>query len=147
MQALRGAALAAALVGVVVLAAFGGMALLHRLGHATPTAPVAKHTGPQHNAVALRPRSRISVLVLNGNGINGAAGGIATRLLTHGYRHAVPADAPNHNYARSVVLFRPGWGAEAHRLAREVGARVAEPLDGSVAPAYSDDQLIVILGG
>ena len=45
----------------------------------------------------------ISVLVLNGNGVSGAAGGLATDLLAVGYGHAVPTDAPNLDYARSLV--------------------------------------------
>ena len=94
-----------------------------------------------------RPRSAISVLVLNGNGVNGAAGTEATQLVARGYAHAVPTDAQNHAYARSVVLFRRGWQAEAERLARDMRISAVAPLDGRVAPAYARDQLIAILGG
>jgi LytR cell envelope-related transcriptional attenuator len=94
----------------------------------------------------LRPRSRISVLVLNGNGISGAAGDEATSILARGYRHAIPTDAPSHDYARSLVLFRPGWQGEAERLAREVRIPTVASLDGVVAPAYAHVPLVVILG-
>jgi hypothetical protein len=94
----------------------------------------------------LRPRSRISVLVLNGNGISGVAGTKATAILARGYRHAIPSDAPQLDYARSVVLFRPGWQREAGRLAKDAGIRAVATLDGRVAPAYAHVPLILILG-
>jgi hypothetical protein len=94
----------------------------------------------------LRPRSHISVLVLNGNGIGGAAGGEATSLLTRGYRHAIPNDAPNLGYVRSLVLFRRGWQREAERLSHDARIPTVAPLDGRVAPAYARVPLVVILG-
>jgi hypothetical protein len=94
----------------------------------------------------LRPRSRISVLVLNGNGIEGAAGTEASAVLALGYRHAIPGDAPSLDYARSLVLFRPGWQQEAERLGREARIPTVAPLDGRVAPEYAHVPLIVILG-
>ena len=103
------------------------------MGDATPPTP-------------LRPRSRISVLVLNGNGLAGAAGTTATKLLGAGYRHAIPSDATNLDYARSLVLFRPGWRREAERLGRDSRIPTVAPLDGRVAPAYARVPLIVILG-
>ena len=86
------------------------------------------------------------MLVLNGNGIGGAAGTAATTLLAHGYRHAIPTDAPSLDYARSLVLFRPGWEREAERLARDARIPTVGPLDGRVAPAYAHLPLVVILG-
>ena len=94
----------------------------------------------------LRPRSRISVLVLNGNGISGVAGTTATAILARRYRHAIPSDAPQLDYARSVVLFKPGWQREAGRLAKDAGIRAVATLDGRLAPAYAHVPLIVILG-
>lgn len=143
----RGLALAVLLVGIVVLAVLGGMALLHRLAGTRPVSDTRHVSKRPVSTVPLRPRSRISVLVLNGNGTNGAAGAEATRLLARGYAHALPTDAQQLDYARSVVLFRPGWQAEAERLAKDAGIRVVAPLDGRVAPAYAHDQLIAILGG
>jgi hypothetical protein len=94
----------------------------------------------------LRSRSRISVLVLNGNGVSGAAGTTATAILARGYRHAIPGDAPQLDYARSLVLFRPGWQREAERLARDAKIPAVATLDGRVAPEYAHVPLIVILG-
>jgi hypothetical protein len=94
----------------------------------------------------MRPRARISVLVLNGNGVGGAAGGLASDLLARGYRHAIPTDAPNLDYTRSLVLFRPGWQREAERLGRDAKIATVTPLDGRVAPPYAHVPLVVILG-
>jgi hypothetical protein len=91
-------------------------------------------------------RSRISVLVLNGNGVSGAAGGEATDLLARGYRHAIPTDAPSLAYARSLVLFRPGWQREAERLAQDARIATVAALDGGIAPEYGSVPLVVILG-
>jgi hypothetical protein len=101
---------------------------------------------PATPPLPLRPRSSISVVVLNGNGVSGAAGNEATSVLSRGYRHAVPGDAPSLDYARSLVLYRPGWQREAERLAREVKIPTVATLDGRLAPQYAHDQLVVILG-
>jgi hypothetical protein len=74
------------------------------------------------------------------------AGTKATAILARGYRHAIPSDAAQLDYARSVVLFRPGWQREAERLARDAGIPAVATLDGRVAPAYAHVPLIVILG-
>ena len=145
----RGVALAVALFGVIGLAGLGGMALIHSLGR-TAAKPAAQHQAPpgQHAAALhLHPRSAVSVLVLNANGINGAAGSVATRLLGRGYRHAVPLNAQSHVYAHSFVLFRRGYAAEAQRLGRDASIRAIAPLDGRLPAADSHYQLVLILGG
>ncbi len=140
----RTTGLAAGFLLAVTLLVGGGLALAHRQHGQRPVqeSPVGKATPP----TPLRPRSGISVLVLNGNGLQGAAGTTATRLLGAGYRHAIPGDATNLDYARSLVLYRPGWQREAERLGRDGRIPTVAPLDGRVAPAYARVPLIVILG-
>jgi hypothetical protein len=142
----RGAVLALALVGVIALAGLGGMALLHRLDRTRPV-PGTGHGPTRHVGVSLPPRSRLSVLVLNGNGFNGVAGDLATRLAGLGYRHAIPMDAPNHAYATSLVLFRPGFAGAARRLAKDAHIAAIAPLDGHVLAPYGRVPLVVVLGG
>jgi LytR cell envelope-related transcriptional attenuator len=142
----RTAGLVTGLLAVTLLVA-GGLALGLREQRPRPVS----EAGPARRATPtppapLRPRSRVSVLVLNGDGVSGAAGGEATRLLGRGYRHAIPTDAPSLGYARSLVLFRPGWQREAERLARDVRIPTVAPLDGHVAPEYVHVQLVLILG-
>jgi hypothetical protein len=137
--------LATLVASALVLATLGTLVLTHRPGQTRPVPGTSRV--PKGPALPpLRPRSRISVLVLNGNGIGGAAGGEATNLLARGYRHAVPTDAPTLDYLRSLVLFRPGWQREAERLSHDARIRMVAPLDGRVAPAYARVPLVVILG-
>jgi hypothetical protein len=135
----------AGLLFAVVLTVAGGLALAFR-EHATRPVAETGRIGRVTPPTPLRPRSKISVLVLNGNGVEGAAGTTATRLLGSGYRHATPADASNLAYARSLVLFRPGWQREAERLGKDARIATVAPLDGAVAPAYARVPLVVILG-
>ena len=144
----RAAALAAcavALFELTALLALAGAHLFH-VHHAAASRPAAS-ARPTTKAVVhpLRSRSRVSVLVLNGNGVSGAAGTEASQLLALGYRHAVPGDAPT-SYAQSVVLFRPGWQREAQRLAGDVGIRTVTPLDVRLSGSERGTQVVVILG-
>jgi hypothetical protein len=125
-----------ALLLLLVLVTLGGWTLLHRVG--PPAAAQSQ--------VPLRPRSATSVLVLNGNGIAGAASDMSTRLLTHGYRSAFATDAQVTTYARSVVLFRPGWEREAERLAKDARIRAVAPLDGPLPAGDSRYSLAAIVG-
>lgn len=150
---------AAALVaGVLAFAELAGLLALagvrlfpvHRAASAThatstPAAVQTPKTSVTHQQ-PLRARSRVSVLVLNGNGIAHAAGNEATALLRRGYRKTDAADAPSQGYARSLVLFRPGWEREAQRLAHDAGIRAVAPLDGRLVPTERSFQLVLILG-
>jgi hypothetical protein len=135
----------AGLLFAVALLVAGGLALAYQ-EHAPRAVQEKQPVGRATPPTPLRPRSRISVLVLNGNGVANAAGTEATQILAHGYRHAIPADAPNLAYARSLVLFRPGWQREAERLGQDARIPTVAPLDGAVAPAYAHVPLVVILG-
>ena len=142
----RATALALVLLVAVALLVAGGLALASRDHGQRLATPRTGRVAPATPPTPLRPRGRISVLVLNGNGVEGAAGTTATKLLAAGYRHAIPTDAPSSGYARSLVLFRPGWQREAERLARDSRIATVATLDGQVAPAYAHVPLVVILG-
>ena len=144
----RSTALALALLLAVAFLVSGGLALTNREHGQRPVARATRGrtATPPTPPTPLRPRSRISVLVLNGNGVEGAAGTTATKLLAAGYGHAIPADAPSLGYARSLVLYRPGWQREAERLAKDSRVAAVATLDGRVAPAYAHVPLVLILG-
>jgi LytR cell envelope-related transcriptional attenuator len=140
--------LVALVLSALALAILAALVLAHRPAQTRPE-PASGRVAKRQTApppAPLRPRSSISVLVLNGNGISGAAGNEATSIIAWGYRHAIPADAPGPGYARSLVLYRPGWQREADRLAREVRIPTVGTLDGRVAPEYAHVPLLVILG-
>jgi len=147
----RAAALALcalALAELAALLALAGIRVLDVHRTATPThagtAP-AGTTAVKAVAHPLRSRSRVSVLVLNGNGVAHAASDEATQLLGRGYGHAIAGDAST-QYASSLVLFRPGWEGEARRLARDAGIRTVTALDGVLQAADRRYPLVLILG-
>ena len=153
---------AAELVGLI---AIGGFVLAHPFRHhANPSAAAAtvvhQSTPVVHRVVApipkkdrvgpiashpLRPRAEVRVLVLNANGIQGAAHAEAARLHELGYTIGGAANAPAHHYARSMVMFVPGYLKEARRLAYEIGIRLVAPVDGLSSSALSASRLVVLL--
>ncbi|HZO96157.1 MAG TPA: LytR C-terminal domain-containing protein [Gaiellaceae bacterium] len=114
-------------------------------------APPAKARAERRRQLApppkpTHPRARTKVLVLNGNGRTGAAHAEAGRLRSLGYRIAGAADARRHDYATSVVMYRPGFRPEGVRLAKDLHIRVVGPLDGLKPSALDGGQLAVIVG-
>ncbi|HEU5242916.1 MAG TPA: LytR C-terminal domain-containing protein [Gaiellaceae bacterium] len=137
--------MAALVTSLVALATIGGLLAMHHPALTRPASQTAPAAKPRQTA-PLRPRSRVSVLVLNGNGTSGVAGATATQLLGRGYHSATATNASLDNYATSLVLYRPGWEREAQRLARDAGIRVVAALDGRLPAGSARDQLVVILG-
>jgi hypothetical protein len=157
---------AIAAVELIGLIAVGGFVVAHPFRHhanaaAAPAVTVVHHAAPVvHRVVApipkkdrvgpiasqpLRPRAQVRVLVLNANGIQGAAHAEAARLQGLGYAIGGAANAPSHHYARSMVMFVPGYLKEARRLARETGIRLVAPVDGLSHSALSASRLVVLL--
>ena len=155
---------AAELVGLI---AIGGFVVAHPFGHhakpdAAAAATVVHHATPiVHRVVApipkkdrvglvashpLRPRAEMRVLVLNANGVQGAAHTEAARLQGLGYTIGAAQNAPSHHYAQSMVMFVPGYQKEARRLAHETGIRLVAPVDGLSRSALSASRLVVLLG-
>jgi hypothetical protein len=156
----RTAAIAAgaiALVELLILLAIGGGALArsvsHRVEHAaaahrahahTRTRQLARHT--TKIAPAKLPRSKTEVLVLNGNGRQGAAAVEATRVRNHGYRIGAVANAARSDYVQSIVMYRPRYAGEGRRLGRDLGIQLVTPLDGMRARQLQGAHVVVILG-
>jgi hypothetical protein len=113
-------------------------------------APARKHPAVQRPAPPpakpSRPRARTSVLVLNGNGRDGAAHAEAAKLQSLGYRIAATADARRTDYATSVVMYKRGYRPEAARLAHDLHIGVVGPLDGIPPVTLAGGQLAVIVG-
>ena len=130
---------------VVALGAGSVVALVDRPTTSAP-APGSRQAQKGPALPPLRPRSSVSVLVLNGNGTSGVAGTTASQLLGRGYGSATATNAPNDGYATSLVLYRPGWEREAQRLAKDARIEVVAPLDGRLPAGSRGDQLVLILG-
>ncbi|MBA3374768.1 MAG: LytR C-terminal domain-containing protein [Actinobacteria bacterium] len=95
---------------------------------------------------AATPRGRTVVMVLNGNGRTGAAASAASRVRNHGYRIGTVGNASSTDFARNLVMYKPGFAGEARRLAEDLRVKQVGPLDGIRARDLGRSQLVFILG-
>jgi len=144
-----------AAVELVVLLAGGTLMLAHRSTAATVPAkrpakavrvPAVHLRLPKVKSIPLGARSQAAVLVLNGNGVEGAASTAAAHLQGLGYRIAATKNATRHDYARSMVMYAPGYAKEARRLARDTGLRLVAPVDGMTPARLKRSPLVLLLG-
>jgi hypothetical protein len=116
------------------------------------SAGAAKHTAPpapQTKAPTRAPVARrlVTVTVLNGNGVSGAAAETASRVRARGYKIRKVGNAPRSGYGRSVVIYRAGFRPEALRLGRDLGIGLVSPLDGLRVRNLAGAKLAVVVGG
>jgi hypothetical protein len=120
--------------------------------------PVAKHAREAAVKQASAPQTKtptrpvlarrlMTVTVLNGNGVAGAAADTASRVRARGYKIRKVGNAPRGGYGRSVVMYRSGYRPEALRLGRDLGIRLISPLDGLRASNLKGARLAVVVGG
>jgi hypothetical protein len=114
---------------------------------AAQPAPAAEQKKEQPTAKPILPRGETSVIVLNGNGIAGAAATTADRVRARGYLITGHANAPRSDFQQSLIMFRPGFEREARRLAGDVGIRRVAPLDGIGKRDLQGAHLALIIGG
>jgi len=149
---------AVAAVELVLLVIVGG-ALLAKPGsperRATPEAKAAAAASAPKKPAPIRatkappaelPRRKVRVVVLNGNGRQGAAAQAAARVTGRGYKLGVVGNAPRQDYPRSLVMYRRGFEGEARRLARDLGVAVVGPLDGMRPGQLHGAHAVFILG-
>jgi LytR cell envelope-related transcriptional attenuator len=91
-------------------------------------------------------RAETRVVVLNGNGRQGAAAQGAARLRSFGYAIAGTENARRQDYAATVVMYRAGYRAEGLRLAHDLKVKVVGPLDGLAPSALRGGQLAIVIG-
>ncbi|MBW3593222.1 MAG: LytR C-terminal domain-containing protein [Actinobacteria bacterium] len=91
-------------------------------------------------------RGETSVMVLNGNGIQGAAAQATEEIRRFAYIITGTGNAPRTDFARSLVMYRPGFRGEALRLARDLGVGRVAPLDGMRAADLQGAQVALIVG-
>lgn len=107
-------------------------------------------TKEQHHAKPkpMLPPSRTRILVLNGNGIEGAAAQASALIRARGYVIKEVGNAPRTGYARTMVQYGPSYRREAVRFARDlgIGTGAVSPLDGMKPAQLHGAQLVEILG-
>jgi hypothetical protein len=109
-----------------------------------PSAEPKRYRPPQ--TVARISRAHTAVLVLNGNGVQGAASDAASLVRARGYLVKEVGNAPHTGYARTIVMYRPHFRAEALRFARDLNLTVVVPLDGMKLTQLHGAHLVEILG-
>jgi hypothetical protein len=112
---------------------------------AKPARPAPTH----HSSAPAKPlltRARTTVLVLNGNGRDGAAGAEASVLRAHRYSVTEVGNAKRNDYAASIVMYRPGYDREARRLSQDLKIPIVSPLDGVRASQLHGARLLLIIG-
>lgn len=154
-------AVAVAAVELLVLVVVGGALLAKpssgtaaESGKAKVAASSAAHTKAlvapvvRHRAApaARLGRTRVTVLVLNGNGRQGAAASTATRVSRRGYKIGGVANAPRADFTRSLVMYRKGFEGEGRRLARDLGIGIVGPLDGLRTSQLKGANAVVVVG-
>ena len=111
-------------------------------------APVKAEAAPRRHRSANRSSraAETSVIVLNGSGRSGAAAENAARVRTLGYTIGTVGNAPRSDFTRTLVMFRPGYRAEAVRLAADLKLKIVGPLDGLRASDLLGAHLALIVG-
>jgi hypothetical protein len=149
-------AIAVVAAGIATLELLGlvavGIALLakptmHRArSEVSANAATAKKPGKQPARPLLHRRS-VSVTVLNGNGVSGAAAAEASRVRARGYKIRLVGNAPRSGYGRSVIMYRAGLRGEAQRLGQDLRISLVSPLDGLRRRDLRGAKLAVVVGG
>jgi LytR cell envelope-related transcriptional attenuator len=109
-------------------------------------------TPKRHAVVRVRrpvvklPRAETKVLILNGNGVQGAAAEAASLAQARGYPAPQVGNAPRTGYARTLVMYAPRYRAEAMRFRRDLNLTVVAPLDGMTPAELKGAKLVEILG-
>ena len=153
----------AALAGLAVAIAAAAGVLVGRSsagGHAAPStsATVAKTAAhvvkkthavtpppakPKKHKTAVPAPAKTPVMVLNANGVSGAAGAVAVKLNSYGYPTPVVTNARQRGVP-PTIMYAPGYGPAARALARKVGhVLYVTPLDG-VKPSELHGAKLVI---
>ena len=111
-----------------------------------PAAAKQQVQPPAPPAAPKLSRPQTSVLVLNGNGIAGAAASTGALVRDKGYVIAAVGNASRSDYHRSVVMYRPGYAPEAARFARDLRLRLVSPLDGLRPKDLMGAHVAVVIG-
>ncbi len=107
----------------------------------------AKATTPAKSAKAAPiARTKTKVLILNGNGRTGAASEKAAWVMTKGYPIAATTNASRTDFARSLVMYKPGFEAEAKRFGKDFNVSRVIPLDGLKKNQLEGAVLVLIIG-
>ena len=133
------------ILGVALL----GKPLSERMRDQQRTLGIETQAKPKPKIGSSKPqlaRGETSVLILNGNGVSGAAHATAAQVEARGYSIGDVGNANRTDYTRSVVMYRPGYRGEAMRLARDLRIKIVGPLDGMNVRQLMGAHVAVVVG-
>jgi hypothetical protein len=119
----------------------------HRSTTAAAAATPKPAVRPKATPAAELPRGKVKLVVLNGNGRQGAAADAAAKVQRRGYHVGIVGNAPRQDYPQTIVMYRRGFEGEGQRLAKDLGVQVVGPLDGMTTAQLHGAQAVLILGG
>ena len=128
--------------GIVLL----GKQIAPHVHRAAAREAAAKPAKASHRAAPTLARAKTKVLVLNGNGVQGAAALAAQLAQARGYPVLDVGNALKTGYAHTIVMYRPGFRSEALRFRHDLSLSVVAPLDGMKPAELKGAQLVEILG-
>ena len=131
---------------VVVVKGSGGAkaAAATKPAAATPPPPPAHRKHKPANPIP--PNAQIPIMVLNSNGIHGAAHRLAAQVQSFGYPITYVGNAQKRGLP-TIVQYTKGYGPAARKLARRLGnVQFVTPLDGITPGQAGRAKLVIILG-
>jgi len=119
------------------------------------TTPTTAHGGASSTTTTAPPQAhdpaQVRVLVLNGSGKQGVAGGASEQLKALNYTLLDAGNAQGGTLTASIVYFVPGYDIDAQTIAAKLGlaASAAQPLASPVPDAVGDpkDATVIVLIG
>lgn len=100
--------------------------------------------GGKQAAHALKP-SEIEVTVLNGTAVDGLAGSYGDMVERRGYQLGAVTNSRS-SFSESVVMFKPGDGREAHRVADSLEISRVRPMTSEIASLSAGASVAVVIG-
>jgi LytR cell envelope-related transcriptional attenuator len=95
-------------------------------------------------AHALKP-SEIEVTVLNGTAVEGLAGTYGNMVERRGYQLGAVTNSRS-SFTNSVVMFQPGEGRAAHRVADSLEISLVQPMTSEIASLSAGAPVAVVIG-
>jgi LytR cell envelope-related transcriptional attenuator len=126
---------------VVVVLVGGGVAYAVLHGFGSDEAGGASGKQASH---ALKP-AEIEVTVLNGTAVEGLAGTYGDMVERKGFQLGAVTNSRS-SFAESVVMFKPGDGREAHRVATALEISRVQPMNGEIASLSAGAPVAVVIG-
>ena len=131
---------------VVVVKGSGGAKAAAETKPAAATPPPPPAHRKHKPAKPIPPNAQIPIMVLNSNGIHGAAHRLAAQVQSCGYPITYVGNAQKRGLP-TIVQYTKGYGPAARKLARRLGnVQFVTPLDGITLSQAGKAKLIVILG-